>query len=64
MAISARLRDYLDRQGIDYEVIPHSHTEDSRATAAVSRVPTERLAKAVLLEDEAGYLIAVVPASA
>jgi Ala-tRNA(Pro) deacylase len=63
MAISARLRDYLELRGIPYEVIPHPHTEDSRTTAAVSRVPAGRLAKAVLLEDDEGYLLAAVPAS-
>ena len=63
MAISARLRDYLELKGIPYEVIPHPHTEDSRATAAVSHVPAGQLAKAVILEDDEGYLLAAVPAS-
>lgn len=63
MAIAKRLRWYLDHCGVPYEVLPHPHSDSSTQTARQARVPAERLAKPVLLEDETGYVVAVVPAS-
>jgi Ala-tRNA(Pro) deacylase len=63
MAIAPRLKWYLDARGVEYEVIPHPHTGSSLETARQSHVPPERLAKSVLLEDERGYVMAIVPAS-
>jgi len=63
MTISARLKWYLDSHGVKYELVPHSHTGTSLGAAQAAHVPGERLAKSVLLEDERGYLMAVLPAS-
>lgn len=63
MPIARRLRWYLDHCGVPYEVLPHPHSESSGDTARQARVPADRLAKPVLLEDERGYVVAVVPAS-
>ncbi len=63
MAMSTRLRWFLDSRGIRYDVVPHTHTSTSRETARVAHVPAEHLAKSVILEDERGYLMAIVPAS-
>jgi Ala-tRNA(Pro) deacylase len=63
MGMAARLRSFLDSQGIRYEVLPHPHTSTSLETARAARVPGERIAKSVVLEDEQGYLMAILPAS-
>jgi Ala-tRNA(Pro) deacylase len=63
MAIAKRLEWYLDAAGIEYEVLPHPHSYYSAQTARRSRVPLHCLAKPVLLEDEFGYVMAVVPAA-
>jgi Ala-tRNA(Pro) deacylase len=63
MSISAAVKDYLDRHNVRYEVIVHSPTKDSAHTAQAARVPGDQLAKAVVLEDDSGYLMAVVPAT-
>ena len=63
MGMAARLRSFLDSQGIPYEVLPHPHTSTSLETARVAHVPEERIAKSVVLEDEGGYLMAILPAS-
>lgn len=63
MTMSSILKDYLTHHGIDYEVHAHPRTFDSAHTAEASHVPGDRLAKAVMLEDEQGYLMAVIPAS-
>lgn len=63
MAIAARLKWYLDANGVQYDIIPHPHTVSSHETAAVAHVSEDQLAKSVVLEDEEGYLLAVLPAS-
>lgn len=63
MAIAARVKWFLQSHGVEYDVLSHAHTESSRAAADAARVPQNRLAKCVLLEDERGYVMAVLPAS-
>ena len=63
MAVARRLASYLDRAGIEAEVLAHRRTATAARTAKASHVPGDRLAKGVLLRDGAGYLLAVVPAS-
>src|SRR5262245_64380807 len=63
MAIARRLQWYLDAKGVRYDVLPHPHSSSSLETAREAHVPAERLAKPVLLEDERGYVMAIVPAS-
>ena len=63
MPIARRLKWYLDVSGVRYEVLPHPHSSNSRETAREAHVPAERLAKPVLLEDERGYVMAILPAS-
>ncbi len=63
MAIAITLQHYLERLGIDYEIIPHPYADTGLDTADRAHVPPEKLAKSVILEDEGGYLMAVCPAS-
>ncbi len=61
MTIAARLTDYLDRLGIHYDPVGHPRTATSMGSARAAYIPAERLAKAVLIHHELGYLLAVVP---
>src|SRR5574340_1433633 len=63
MAIACTVKDYLSQHRIAYEVLPHSHTMTSLGSGEAAGVHADRLAKAVVLEDELGYLMAVLPAS-
>lgn len=63
MAIAMTLQEYLNRWGVDYEVVPHTHTISSLETAEAAHVPGDKLAKCVLTEDYRGYLMVVIPAS-
>ena len=63
MGIATTVRDYLDEAGVDYQLVHHAYTPNSRRAAHAARVPADQLAKPVLLEDDKGYLVAVVPAS-
>jgi Ala-tRNA(Pro) deacylase len=63
MSIAHTLEDYMVRQGIHYDVVMHPHTRSSMETAEAAHIPGDALAKAVILEDDDGYLMAVVPAT-
>ena len=63
MGIATTVRDYLEEAGIDYRLVHHAYTPNSRLAANAARVPPDQLAKPVLLEDDRGYVVAVVPAS-
>jgi Ala-tRNA(Pro) deacylase len=64
MPIAPRLVRYLERCGAHYEVFTHPHSSTSAQTARVAHVPEHQLAKSVILEDDAGCVMAVVPADA
>lgn len=63
MGVARKLSSYLDQNGIEPEVLTHRRTATAAQTAHISHLPPERLAKAVLLRDGGGYLLAVLPAS-
>lgn len=63
MTMATRLQRYLDDTGIHYDLLPHAPSHDSAGSARNALIPESQLAKAVVLEDDEGYLIAVVPAS-
>ena len=63
MAIAARLQQFLTQQGIDFSVVEHSHTGSSTETAQAAHIPGDRVAKAVIVKDEAGYVMVVIPST-
>jgi Ala-tRNA(Pro) deacylase len=63
MTIALTLERYLDAKSVKYDVIAHQPTNSSGETAEVCHIPGDRLAKGVLLRDEVGYALAVLPAS-
>lgn len=63
MAIAATLQKYLDDQGVSYQLVPHEQTTTSEATAKTSHISGDSLAKGVLLRDQQGYWLAVLPTS-
>jgi Ala-tRNA(Pro) deacylase len=63
MSMSATLQEWLRNKGSRYEVVRHPHSHSSVETAAAAHVPGERLAKTVVLEDEHGYVAAVLPST-
>ncbi|MBI3526668.1 MAG: YbaK/EbsC family protein [Betaproteobacteria bacterium] len=64
MSISPKLMEYMHRYHVEYEVFSHPRTASSMETVRVAHIPGERLAKSVILEDDKGYVMAVVPANA
>lgn len=63
MSISITLEDCLRNKGSHYKILHHPHTLTSTGTAEAAHIPGDRLAKTVVLEDEHGYVAAVLPST-
>lgn len=62
MSIPSRLSSYLDERGARYEIHTHQPSRSSAETARTAQVLPHQLAKSVILEDDTGYVMAVIPA--
>ena len=62
MSIPSHLSSYLDQRGVRYEICAHAHSRTSAETARSAHILMKQLAKPVILEDEAGCVMAVIPA--
>ena len=63
MAIATTLKSYLEKHNVKYDVIHHAHSSTSLESAHSAHIPSHQLAKAVVLEDEDGYIVSVVPST-
>lgn len=63
MTIAQTVFGYLQARHVSYDLITHPHSDSSRQVAETAQVPPERLAKAVILSDRRGFLMAVIPAN-
>lgn len=64
MAIALTLQEYLDDNHVPYDVMRHKRTHCAYDTVRAAHVPGDRVAKAVVLTREGGFVVAVVPATA
>ena len=62
MSMPTRLSSYIDRCGASYELCAHEPSHTSAETARSAHVLPHQLAKPVILEDDMGCVMAVVPA--
>jgi Ala-tRNA(Pro) deacylase len=60
---AAELTHLLDEAGVNYELLPHAHTESAAAEASALGVPAGDVAKTLVVTAPDGYLRTVVPAS-
>ncbi len=63
MAIAYRVENYMVQHGVEYDVVTHAHSHNSMETAELAHVPGDRLAKSVVLEDDEGFVMAVLPST-
>jgi len=63
VTIAISVQNYLAREGVPYGTILHELTRDSTHSAQAAHIPGDRLAKCVMLQDDKGYLMAVVPST-
>ena len=63
MAVAMRLKKYLENEGVRYDLVEHPYAVTSLHVANKAHISGENLAKAVVLRDGDGYILAVVPAT-
>ncbi|MGE5205252.1 MAG: aminoacyl-tRNA deacylase [Chlamydiota bacterium] len=56
------VKEFLDNQGIDYEIILHRPSDTARAAASASHIPARNLAKTVMAKVDGNLCMVVVPA--
>jgi len=61
MTTAQTVSGYLQSHHVTYDVIAHPYSDSSRMSADAAHVPPEQLAKAVILSDRRGFLMAVIP---
>jgi len=57
-----RLKEYLDREGVRYTLIPHPLTYTAQETAAAAHVSGKELAKVVIVKLDERMAMVVLPA--
>lgn len=62
MHLAERVKTYLERAGIPYVLMPHAPSRTLGEAMALTHADAQQLARAVLLQDVQGLLLAVVPA--
>ncbi|WER45778.1 YbaK/EbsC family protein [Cupriavidus sp. WKF15] len=63
MTMATTLASCLDKRQTQFDTVRHPYSLSSMATAHAAHIPGDRLAKTVLLEDDKGYVAAVIPSS-
>ncbi|GAA5525118.1 hypothetical protein Maes01_01678 [Microbulbifer aestuariivivens] len=63
MTIAASVSQFLEEHSASYRVIPHAHSATSRESAHAAGIREDQVAKAILLRDAQGLVMAVIPAS-
>lgn len=61
--LAPNLKAHLDTAGVYYEIRGHPWAPTASEVAQAAHVPGDRVAKAVLLHDGAGPVLAVLPAT-
>ena len=61
MTIANKLESYLLQQETSYQLTAHEHSDFSMDTAEKAHVPGDALAKGILVKEEKGYLLVVLP---
>jgi Ala-tRNA(Pro) deacylase len=59
----AVVTEFLERHGVPYEVVEHERTQTAAAEARAAGMPPADVAKTVVLRDQEGVRLAVIPAS-
>ena len=61
MSISNTVNSYLTSQHIEYDLVRHAETSCCRETAKAAHVNEDHIAKAVIVKDQKGYAMVVIP---
>lgn len=61
--ITDKLKDYLQKHNVHYEVIPHKTSYTMQETAQTAHIPGKELAKTVMIKVDGKPIMVVVPAT-
>lgn len=61
MTIATRVEGVLRDQGAHYKLIPHRISGSTHESAEAAHVREDHIAKAVVIRDDKGYAMAVIP---
>lgn len=61
MVMSTTVKSYLEGRGINYETLTHPETGSSHESARVAGIDQGHIAKAVMLQDDTGEVMVVIP---
>ena len=63
MKMAQGLRRFLDGELIPYELLSHERTDTTNQSAAAAGIAGDQVAKAVVLDDQQRFLVAMIPAT-
>jgi len=63
MAIATTLKSYLEDHHVEYDMVKHPHSATALESAHTAHVPEHQVAKAVVLKDDKGYVVSVLPST-
>ena len=63
MSMAPRVRKFLESRSVPYQLIRHRYAETAKDCAQQSKLPAHKFAKAVVLKDQQGFVVAVLPAN-
>lgn len=61
MAIADTVKTYLEQNGIPVILVPHPKTYSTHDSAQAAHIRDDHIAKAVMVRDEQGFAMAVIP---
>lgn len=63
MGANKRTKEFLDSQGVKYELIKHTPAYTAQEVAAVTHIPGSDIAKVVMVKVDDEFVMTVLPAS-
>ncbi len=60
---ASKIKEFLDKNRVPYETIPHFESFTAQGTAAAAHIPGRALAKTVMVKLDDKLIMAVLPAS-
>lgn len=63
MSMAITLREFLTRKEVEFDLVEHEFAPSSSRAAAAAHLSGDQVAKAVLLADHKGFLLAAIPAT-
>jgi Ala-tRNA(Pro) deacylase len=62
MVIAQKLKDYLDEENVEYEILNHAEAFTAPEIAGSKHIPGKQFAKTVIVKGDNKYYVCVLPA--